>query len=123
MSLTDPHKILREVLRNYTTFQDYVSATGQSVIEYKGMEISFYDLRDCLSNLSPRKKEAIYYNVIRDMLQRDVAEIMGITTVSVGQYVDLGIQQISEAYFTPKELENGSKRVSRKQRVRPDDEV
>lgn len=118
MSLSDPHKILREVLRNYLTFQDYVSSSGQSVITYKEFDISFYDLRDCLANLSPRKKEAIYYNVILDMLQRDVAEIMGITTVSVGQYVDLGIQQISEAYFTQEELKNGSTKLSRKQRVR-----
>lgn len=117
--LTDPCKVLREVLRNYLSFQDYVSATGQSVIEHKGIEISFYDLQNCLNRLSLRKKEAIYYNVIRDMLQRDVAEIMGISTVSVGQYVDLGIQQIAEDYFSPKELENGRKRISRKQRIRP----
>lgn len=72
--------------------------------------ISFYDLERALKQfngemqkqgtvLSKRKEQAFYLNVIRDMLQRDVADIMGITTVSVGQYVDQGMMQLCDYYF------------------------
>ena len=112
----DPrHKILREVFRHYIEFQDWVSATGESVIEHGYfiydeddedkivgkvlVTISFWDLHDSLQRVADRKKEAVYYNVIRDMKQKDVAEIMGITTVSVGQYVKQAMIQMSEDYF------------------------
>jgi DNA-directed RNA polymerase specialized sigma24 family protein len=109
------HKILREVFRHFTEFQDWVSATGDSVIEHgyflydeKDEEkivgkvlvtISFWDLHDSLQRVAERKKEAVYYNVIKDMKQKDVAAIMGITTVSVGQYVKQAMIQMSEEYF------------------------
>lgn len=115
------HKILREAYRNYLTFQDFVSATGKDIIEYtvpvkKGSEelvtisISYSDLERALhmfedrvntdkTVLSARKEEAFHLNVIRDMLQRDVAEIMNISPVSVGQYVDQACLQLSEYYF------------------------
>lgn len=115
------HKILREAYRNYLTFQDFVSATGKDIIEYavpkkKGssemvtIAISYSDLERALhmfeseihtdkTVLSARKEEAFHLNVIRDMLQRDVAEIMNISPVSVGQYVDQACLQLSEYYF------------------------
>jgi DNA-directed RNA polymerase specialized sigma24 family protein len=115
------HKILREAYRNYLTFQDFVSATGKDIIEYavptkKGsremvmISISYSDLERALHQfsdgirsegtvLSARKEEAFHLNVIRDMLQRDVAEIMNISPVSVGQYVDQACLQLSEYYF------------------------
>lgn len=113
------HKVLREVFRHYTEFKDWVAATGDSVIEHgyflydKDDEekvigkvvvtISFWDLHDALQRVADRKKEAVYYNVIRDMKQKDVANIMGITTVSVGQYVKQAMIQMSKEYFS----ENG----------------
>lgn len=113
------HKVLREVFRHYTEFQDWVSATGDSVIEHGYflydkddkekvvgkvvVSISFWDLHDALQRVADRKKEAVYYNVIRDMKQKDVANIMGITTVSVGQYVKQAMIQMSKEYFS----ENG----------------
>jgi DNA-directed RNA polymerase specialized sigma24 family protein len=115
------HKILREVFRHYTEFQDWVAATGDSVIEHGYflydeenkdkivgkviVVISFWDLHDALQRVADRKKEAVYYNVIRDMKQKDVANIMGITTVSVGQYVKQAMIQMSKEYFS----ENGMK--------------
>lgn len=109
------HKILREVFRHYTEFQDWVAATGDSVIEHGYflydeedkdkvtgkvvVTISFWDLHDALQRVADRKKEAVYYNVIRDMKQKDVAKIMGITTVSVGQYVKQAMIQMSKEYF------------------------
>ena len=58
-----------------------------------------WDLQGALKNLSARKREAVYYNVILDKKQKDVADIMGITTVSVGQYVEQAMMQLAEEYF------------------------
>lgn len=109
------YKVLREVFRHYVEFQEWVGATGESVIEHGYfiydpqdeekivakvlVTISFWDLHNALERVAARKKEAVYYNVIRDMRQKDVAAIMGITTVSVGQYVKQAMIQISEEYF------------------------
>jgi DNA-directed RNA polymerase specialized sigma subunit len=107
------HRVLREVYRHYLEFRQYVSDTGQHVIEHGyfiyddkgnikdkiGISISFWDLFNGLKDLSPRKREAVWYNVILDQKQRDVAERMNITTVSVGQYVEQAMLQLSERYF------------------------
>lgn len=109
-----PHRILREIYRHYTEYKALVSATGESVIEHgyfvyeeDGETIkdkiliilSFWDLHGALQHLSKRKREAVFYNVIFDLKQRDVAKIMNITTVSVGQYVEQAMQQLAENYF------------------------
>ena len=93
------HRLLREILRNYLTFESYCQQSGQYVISHRGIDISFLDLQNILEKLSPRKREAVYYNVILDWKQRDVAAKMGITTVSVGQYVEQAMLQIEERYF------------------------
>lgn len=77
------------------------------MISHDGFDICFMDLKDALRKLSPRKREAIYYNVILDMKQKDVAEKMGITTVSVGQYVESGFAQIAKEYFALSDSPNG----------------
>lgn len=114
-----PHRILREVYRHYYEFEGYVAASGHhtidhvvrlydeadNVIERIPITISFFDLRDGLKPqseggvLSDRKLQAVMLNVIRDMKQRDVAEAMGITTVSVGQYVEHAMEQLAKSYF------------------------
>jgi DNA-directed RNA polymerase specialized sigma24 family protein len=97
------HRILREVLRNYTVFESLCArnddsdarlSADQYEISHKGITINFLDLENCLKNLSKRKKEAVFYNVILDMKQKDVAEVMKITTVSVGQYVEQAMLQV-----------------------------
>jgi hypothetical protein len=107
------HRILREVFRHYLEFRQYVSDTGNHVIEHGyflynedgsikdkiAVTISFWDLFHGLKYLSPRKREAVWYNVILDQKQRDVATKMQITTVSVGQYVEQAMLQLSERYF------------------------
>lgn len=107
------HRILREVYRHYLEFRQYVSDTGNHVIEHGyflyddegnvkdkvNIKISFWDLFNGLKDLSPRKREAVWYNVILDQKQRDVAKRMQITTVSVGQYVEQAMLQLSEHYF------------------------
>lgn len=113
-----PHRILREVYRNFRQFQEFVSATGKDVIEHGywvynedgtkshkvTITISYSDLRDQLNKLSARKRQAMVYNVIMDMKQKDVAAIMGITTVSVGQYVDTACEQLAADYFAENTL-------------------
>lgn len=104
-AITEYHRILREVFRHYTDFQDYYMKTGQHTIEHKGVVISFLDLKRVLkeTNLSDRKREAFILNVLQDKKQKDVADQMKITTVSVGQYVDAACRQLAETYFTTEE--------------------
>lgn len=111
-----PHRILREIYRHYHEFEAYVAATGNHVIEYTysvfddtgenivdrvPVTLSFFDLKEGIegSKLSKRKRQAIMLNVVRDMKQKDVADIMGITTVSVGQYVEQACVQLAQDYF------------------------
>lgn len=114
---TPKHRILREVLRHYTEFKSHVTSTGDHVIEHgyfiydddgnvvdqEMVTISFWDLHNGIKDLSPRKREALFYNVILDWKQKDVAAKMGITTVSVGQYVEQAVIQLSERYFAEAE--------------------
>ncbi len=111
------HRVLREVYRHYLEFRQYVSDTGNHVIDHGyfiynddgtvkdkiTVTISFWDLFNGLKDLSPRKREAVWYNVILDQKQRDVAKKMQITTVSVGQYVEQAMLQLSERYFAEKD--------------------
>ena len=113
---TSPHRVLREVLRHYLEYRDLITHPQpgfqidslDGIIEYAGLSISFWDLMDCLKSqkdgglLSDRKREAIFYNVILDKRQKDVAEIMNITTVSVGQYVEQGVMQLANELFGEK---------------------
>jgi DNA-directed RNA polymerase specialized sigma24 family protein len=69
------------------------------IVSKETLTISLFDLQKGLKGISDRKREAFYYNVILDMKQKDVAAIMGITTVSVGQYVEQAVLQLSERYF------------------------
>lgn len=113
------HRVLREVLRHYTEYRELVNEDGRNhVIEYsywiynragrrkkkETVAVSFWDLYEGLKDLAPRKREAIFYNVILDRKQKEVAELMGITTVSVGQYVEAGCLQLAKRYFA--EVEN-----------------
>jgi DNA-directed RNA polymerase specialized sigma24 family protein len=106
------HRFLREVFRHYLEFQDLIANGGDHVLEHsyysRGLDghpyketisISFWDLHRGLKELAPRKREAIFYNVILDQKQKDVAARMGITTVSVGQYVDAGFRQLVKRHF------------------------
>ena len=108
------HRILREIYRHYTEIEEYISKNGgDHIISHsypvydeegkkigkENVDISFWDLHDSLSVLSDRKREAVYYNVILDWKQKDVAEKMKITTVSVGQYVEQAMLQLAKTYF------------------------
>lgn len=126
------HKILREAYRHLPEFKALVTHStpdppsgkyGDSfrvinaqrgdlrhVIEYKGITLSYFDMERALkqARLAPRKKEAFFWNVLKDMKQKDVAEKMGITTVSVGQYVEQAMRQIADVYFADEDAENAN---------------
>lgn len=113
--LTKPiplYLILREILRHYLEFREHAGSTGDHVIEHGytyypedgepqkvSITISLWDLHRGIKELAPRKREALFYNVILDQRQRDVADTMGITTVSVGQYVKQACIQLARDYF------------------------
>lgn len=106
-------KILKELYKHYIDYQDFVSRTGQDVIEVwrtdsngepQAVWISFSDLKEGVSELAPRKKEAFLLHIIFDKKQREVADIMGITTVSVGQYVEAALAQLSKRYFAEEKV-------------------
>ena len=114
------HRILREVYRHYYSYKELFSGQGTHVIEHsywvyeengsktkQTVEISLWDLHDGLKTLSARKREAVFYNVILDKKQKDVAEIMGITTVSVGQYVEQAMMQLADRYFAEEREQDG----------------
>lgn len=119
------HRVLREIYRHYLEFRQLVAMTGESVFEHgeflydddgkiigkRHITISFWDLHNALGKLSERKREAVFYNVILDQKQKDVADIMEITTVSVGQYVEQAMIQLAEKYFA-EELNEGEESVA-----------
>lgn len=115
-----PHRVLREIYRHYIDFQDYYQRTGNDTIEYKGYVISFIDLKGSLSQLSKRKREAFFYNVILDKKQEDVAKIMDVTTVTVGQYVEAACIILAKNYF-PELEEQSPKGRKPKQHYKNDD--
>jgi DNA-directed RNA polymerase specialized sigma24 family protein len=59
----------------------------------------FWDLQRGIRELAPRKREALFFNVIRDMKQKDVAREMKITTVTVGQYVEHAFRQLIDRHI------------------------
>lgn len=111
----EKHRCLREILRNYLTLKDASENEDYTITvcrikgciwtngrvskghdgECEMLTVNFLDLRSCLKRLSKRKMEAVFWNVIMDKKQRDVAEIMGITTVSIGQYVESACTQVA----------------------------
>ena len=95
----EPYLILREVYRHYIDFEDFWKRTGKESITHKGITINFLDLKRGVESLADRKQQAFYLNVIRDMKQKDVAAVMGITTVSVGQYVAEACRQLAQIYW------------------------
>jgi predicted DNA-binding protein (UPF0251 family) len=129
LTAADKHKILREAYRNFLTWRDIITYPEDSEPpytityrvpkdkdsnEYVPVTISFVDLARALKSyegelksegtvLSARKEQAFFLNVLRDLRQKDVAEIMGISMVSVGQYVDQGMLKLCKYYFGEEE--------------------
>lgn len=89
------HRVLREVLRNYGVFESLCSQTGDYEISHRGVSFNFLDLQGCLKKLSKRQMEAVFFFVICDEKQKTVAERLGISTVTVGQYCESGLIRVA----------------------------
>ena len=63
------------------------------------VSFNFWDLHRGLKSLAPRKREALYWNVINDQKQKDVAKKMGITTVTVGQYTSHAFKTLISSHI------------------------
>lgn len=111
------HRVLREIIRHYLEFKDLIANGADHVLTHsylvpddeggtrkETISISFWDLHRGIKELAPRKREALFYNVILDQKQAEVAKRMGITTVSVGQYVDAAMRQLCKHHW-PKDTE------------------
>lgn len=134
---TAEYIVLREILRHYSEFREYVAQGNSPDLEHTylapvegvpaecpgnpkakkehealemkcvycggGMRrvscsFNFWDLHRGMTEVAPRKREAIMWNVIYDKKQKDVAKIMKITTVTVGQYVMHGMKSLISAH-------------------------
>ena len=95
MNEVKTHRAVREILRRYLEFEDVCKQEGSYTIECDDLSFSFSDLKGCLKELPDRQKEAIYYAVILDLKLKDAAERMGITHISVGQYVGQATREIA----------------------------
>lgn len=101
-------KILREALKHYSDFRELVAAEGESksVIEYRGYRICFFDLEQGIEKLSKRQKEALFLHVIRDLSEKDTAQLMGFKKWStpVQQYTDRALEKLLKYH---QDLEEG----------------
>lgn len=104
------HRLLREVLKHYTVFETQCAQSGNYDIHRGNITINFLDLKGCLKNLSKRQKEAVYWFVIRDEKQKVVAARMGISTVTVGQYVESGLMKVAQVLW-PEHFSSGKQTI------------
>ena len=63
--------------RRDTIEHSYWAVNEAGEKEKQTVEISFWDLHFGIKDLAPRKREALFYNVILDLKQEDVAKKWG----------------------------------------------
>jgi DNA-directed RNA polymerase specialized sigma24 family protein len=107
------HKLIEEALRSYTTFREHFGFTGDHVLEHSYIVynedgsrkekvtqvISLFDLFNGVKNLSPRKRQAIWYIAIQGYTQEEVGRIMGCRAVTCGQYLKAGCMQLAKEIY------------------------
>lgn len=92
--------ILKEALRNFTDFEQYVTDTGIFEVSCNGFTVNFLDLQKILHGLDQKQQDAIYLNVIRDQRQQHAVKPLGVKNDSaVTLLVNRGLANIAEAYF------------------------
>lgn len=111
--LLKPHRLLREVLRNFDSFKAVCEQSGEFSIEYRlGETVIFVGLteviaaRNCILSgdgavrLPENHRKALLLNVLKDMTQKDVGSRIGnVKPVIVGQYVELACEDLARHYF------------------------
>lgn len=99
MTTIEPRRLTRNLLGRYLEFEKFCEMDGRYEVKRADITINFSDLKGCLADLSPRKKQALYLNVICDLSQQEVAKLMGIAPGSVGQYVDQATREVALVLF------------------------
>jgi DNA-directed RNA polymerase specialized sigma24 family protein len=109
-------KIVKEALNNYTTWRRHIAICQQSHTHYDGtlchtyivynedrtpkekvtVEMSFWDLLRGIEKISPRKREALWYGVILGKTQEEAGKIMGLRSVTVGQYSNAAAMELAK---------------------------
>lgn len=124
MDRQDRHLILREAYRHLSILSSLaresvplpsegrVGGTDRAInsqesglvdtLSYDGIDINYFDMLTALSKINDiplKKREAFYLNVILDMKQKDVAQKMGVSPVTIGQHVTSVCRALEEVYF------------------------
>lgn len=91
--------LLREVLRNYQSFQSIFETDGVDTLSGPdGFQISLWDVEYLVKNLSllpPRQRQAIQFCLIENMKETDAAVRMGVSpTNPVSMYATSGLTKL-----------------------------
>lgn len=111
--LSKPHRLLREILRNYDSFKQVCEQTGEFCLEYRlGETVIFIGLpevesvKSCILtgigrvSLPEQHRRALLLNVFKDMTQKEVGAIIGgVKPVVVGQLVEVACEDLARQYF------------------------
>jgi DNA-directed RNA polymerase specialized sigma24 family protein len=92
---------LRELLRNLQAFQSLHEDFGITEITGpEGVVYSLYDIEylyECRQRLSPRQRQAIELFLYRNILEREVAQMMGVApTNPIAIYATQGLTKLCE---------------------------
>jgi DNA-directed RNA polymerase specialized sigma24 family protein len=112
----DPgYKIIREALRHYAEYRHHFRAHGQigdvfshTYIVYNDdaepqekvtVTLCYSDLLRCAKQLPQKKREALWYNIVLDKSNDEVASIMKCQTQTISQYVRSACEFLAEGYW------------------------
>ncbi len=111
--LSKPHRLLREILRNYDSFKQVCEQSGEFSLEYRLGETTIFiglpemeSVKSCILrgkgrvHIPAHHRQALLLNVFRDMTQKEVGAIIGgVKPVVVGQLVEVACEDLAREYF------------------------
>jgi hypothetical protein len=111
--LSKPHRLLKEVFRNYVAFKQVCEQSGEFAIEYLvGDTHVFVGLTDvdaarrCVLTgegrvkLPEQHRRAVLLNVFHDMTQKDAGVVIGgVKPVVIGQLVEVACEDLTREFF------------------------
>jgi len=111
--LAKPHRLLREVLRNFESFKQVCQQSGEFALVYRLGDTEVHmglteveAIRHCILTgegpveVPQQHRSALLLNVLRDMTQKEVGVLIGnVKPVMVGQFVELSCEDLARHYF------------------------
>lgn len=92
--------VVRELYRHRQSIFDFRTFYGKDVFEYKGITFAAHELDLApLDLLSPKQREAWVLAVLEDLPIGETAEVMGVSNVTAGQYVDHAARKLARYHF------------------------